>query len=127
MVLHAGLVRSLVRVLARRAEADVPAPRPRPELMRAARWRAARDGLTGQLFDPVSASLVDARTAVTGLLAELEEDLDAAGEWAEIEALVEDLFARGTSAARQRRTWLLTGDLREVAAGIVGEGAVEGM
>jgi carboxylate-amine ligase len=126
VVLHAGLVRSLVRVLARRAEAEESSPQPRPELMRAARWRAARDGIAGQLFDPVSGLLVDARTAVTGLLAELAEDLDAAGEEDEIRELVQDLFARGTSASRQRRTWLRTGDLREVAAGLVREGAVGG-
>ena len=44
-VLHAALVRSLVRVLADRARRDVPFARPRSELLRAARWRAARQGL----------------------------------------------------------------------------------
>ena len=74
-VLHAGLVRSLVRVLAGRAERGEPYPRPRPELLRAARWRAARHGLGGQLFDAGARLLVDARTAVGRLLAELREDL----------------------------------------------------
>jgi len=36
--------------------------------------------------------------------------------------LVERLFERGTSSSRQRRTWLRTGDWREVAARIVREG-----
>src|SRR5215210_6554956 len=57
VVLHAALVRSLVRVLAGRAERGEPCPDPRPELLRAARWRAALHGLSGQLFDPVLGAL----------------------------------------------------------------------
>jgi carboxylate-amine ligase len=121
-VLHAGVVRSLVRVLAGRAERGEPCPQPRPELLRAARWRAARHGLDGELFDPVQETLVDARVAVRRLLAELEGDLRAHGEWEEVGELVQGLLARGTSAARQRRTWLRTGDLRAVAESVVQEG-----
>jgi carboxylate-amine ligase len=76
----------------------------------------------GHLFDPVRAVLVDARTAVGHLLAELEEDLRNHDEWAEIGELVTRLFARGTSASRQRRAWHRTGDARAVAGWIVGEG-----
>jgi carboxylate-amine ligase len=122
-VLHAGVVRSLVRVLARRAERYVPCPQPRPELLRAARWRAARHGIGGQLFDPVLGTLVDARVAVRRLLSELEHDLREHDEWTEISDLVSRLFSRGTSATRQRGTWLRTGDRREVAARIIREGA----
>jgi carboxylate-amine ligase len=121
-VLHAALVRSLVRVLAARAERGEPCPRPRPELLRAARWRAARDGIGGQLFDPVRCSLVDAPLAVRRLLAELEDDLRSRNEWTDVSELVTELFARGTSAARQRQIWLQTGDRREVAARMVADG-----
>ncbi len=122
-VLHAALVRSLVRVLAARAVRGEPVPEVRPEHLRAARWRAARAGVTGRLFDPLRLELVDARDAVSALLAELEEDLTGAGEWDEVCALVQDLLGRGTSAARQRRTWLRTGDRRAVADWVVREGA----
>ena len=125
-VLHAALARSLVRVLAGRAAAGEPVPDLRPELLRAARWRAARYGIGGQLFDPEQGVLVDARSAVGRLLAELEEDLRAAGEWAEVSELVCRVFARGTSATRQRRTWRATGDPRAVAAELVREGGGEG-
>jgi carboxylate-amine ligase len=118
-VLHAALVRSLVRVLAGRAERGEPSPRPRAELLRAARWRAARDGLCGQLFDPVSGHLLDAREAVHRLLAELEPDLRGAGEWDEVAVLVDRLFARGTSGT----TWLRTGDRRAVVAQLLREGS----
>jgi gamma-glutamyl:cysteine ligase YbdK (ATP-grasp superfamily) len=125
-VLHAAVVRSLVRVLAGRAGRGEPYPQPRPELLRAARWRAARHGLAEELFDPVLCTLVDARMAVRRLLTELEGDLREHGEWAEVVELVQQLLARGTSAARQRATWLRTGDLRAVAAAVVREGGVEG-
>src|SRR5918998_359569 len=84
VVLHAGLARSLVRVLAaraERAERDEPCPQPRPELLRAARWRAARHGLEGGLYDPVLGDLVPARVAVRRLLAELQGDLRDHEEW----------------------------------------------
>ncbi len=125
-VLHAALARSLVRVLAARARRPDPVPQLRPELLRAARWRAARDGLGGSLLDPVSGGLVPARAAVERLLAELSGDLAEHGEEDEVRDLVHRLFARGTSAARQRETWRRTGDLRRVAAAIVGEGARHG-
>jgi carboxylate-amine ligase len=122
VVLHAALACSLVRVLAARAERGVPCPDLRPELLRAARWRAARHGLDGQLFDVVRRELVPARAAVRRLLAELQEDLRDRDEWDVVVELVERLFERGTSAARQRRTWQRTGDWRQVAARIVREG-----
>ncbi len=122
-VLHAALVRSLVRVLAGRARHGEAVPELRPELLRAARWRAARSGLSGPLFDPLRGELVDPREAVGALLAELEADLADAGEWDEVTARVQDLLGRGTSAARQRSTWLRTGDRRAVAEQVVREGA----
>ncbi|WP_347057469.1 glutamate--cysteine ligase [Blastococcus sp. HT6-30] len=125
-VLHAALVASLVRVLAGRAQRGEPVPPVRTELLRAARWRAARDGLDGQLFDPVAGTLVPARDAVDGLLAELADDLADRGEEDEVRDLVHRLVARGTSATRQRTTWRRTGDLREVAAAVVREGSTDG-
>jgi YbdK family carboxylate-amine ligase len=118
-VLHAGLVRSLTRVLAARARSGQPAPEVRPELLRAARWRAARHGLQGQLFDPVRMRLVDAPAAVRALLVELREDLSAHGEWEEVSALTEQVLARGTSAQRQREVLHRTGDLTAVAQALV--------
>ncbi len=123
VVLHAALARSLVRVLAERAGRGEPCPRPRPELLRAARWRAARHGLDGGLYDPVHGDLVPARVAVRRLLGELEDDLRTHDEWDVVVESVERLFERGTSASRQLSTWLRTRDWQEVAARIVREGA----
>jgi gamma-glutamyl:cysteine ligase YbdK (ATP-grasp superfamily) len=90
--------------------------------LRAARWRAARHGLDGELFDPVRCELVPARVVVRRLLTELRADLREHDEWDVVVDMVERLFERGTSASRQRRTWLHTGDWRAVAARIVREG-----
>jgi YbdK family carboxylate-amine ligase len=125
-VLHAALVRSLVRVLAARAERGEPCPQPRPEVLRAARWRAARDGIGGELFDPVLGAAVAARLGVRRLLAELEDDLRDHDEWTAVNELVAQLFGRGTSAARQRQIWLSTGDRRQVAARMVADGVPGG-
>ena len=78
--------------------------------------------MDGQLFDVSRVELVPARVAVRRLLAELRSDLEDHDEWIVVVDMVERLFERGTSAARQRRTWLRTGDWREVAARIVREG-----
>jgi hypothetical protein len=53
------------------------------------------------------------------LLGELEEDLRGHGDWDDVRELVTRLFRRGTSAARQRRTYARTGDLPAVAAELI--------
>jgi carboxylate-amine ligase len=65
--------------------------------------------------------------AVRRLPAEREDDLRDQDEWTEVGELVQGLLSRGTSASRQRRTWLRTGDRRAVAARIVQEGTAEGI
>ncbi|MCO7220582.1 glutamate-cysteine ligase family protein [Klenkia sp. PcliD-1-E] len=107
VVLHAALCRSLVTVLA----ADETEPLSlRPEVLRAARWKAARAGLTGELLDPATAALVPASAAVRALLELLGPDLYSRGELAEVTGLAEQLLARGTSSARQRQVLARTGD-----------------
>jgi YbdK family carboxylate-amine ligase len=115
VVLHAGLARSLVRV----AAADTPVPEVRPEALRAARWRAARHGLEGELLDLRSHTLVPAARLVRDLLDRLRDDLEGAGEWDEINELAEQALMRGTSAARQRQVMERTGDLVEVTRSVV--------
>ena len=103
-VLQAGLARSLVRVAAGEALREEPFAEPRPELMKAARWRAARLGLEGELVDLRSLRRVPAGELVRALLARLRDDLEELGDWDEVSALAEQALARGSSAAQQRRT-----------------------
>lgn len=121
-MLHAALARSLTRALASQARMGCPVPELRPELLRAARWIAARDGLSGCLLDPLTAELIPARSAVASLLRMLEADLADHGEFDEVWQLTEQVLGRGTSARRQRRILHRTGDLREVAGRAAAEG-----
>lgn len=122
VVLHAALVRSLTRVLAQRAAAGAPPLAIRGEQLRAARWRAARFGLTDHLYDAQAGRLVPARQLVEDLLTELRDDLEDRSEWDEVRALADAVLARGTSATLQRSVFHRTGDVHEVAAALVREG-----
>lgn len=121
VVLHAGLARALVRVGARHAERGVQDPSVRPEVVRAARWRAARHGLEGTLLEVREHAQRPAADVVGALLARLRDDLDDAGEWDEVVALAERALARGSSAARQRVVRDRTGSLDEVTRSLVEE------
>lgn len=103
-VLQAGLSRALVRTAAREALQGRPFAEPRPELVKAARWRSARFGLSADLVDLHTGGRAPASVLVRGLLARLREDLESTGDWDEVSALAEQALARGTSAAQQRRT-----------------------
>ncbi len=59
-VLIAALCRALVETAATRRRAGEPPAAVTGSLLRAATWRAARFGLTGELFDPVSGGQVEA-------------------------------------------------------------------
>jgi len=126
VVLQAALVRSLVRVAADDAQREREFARPRSELVRAARWRAARFGVDGELFDLRGKRLRPGAELVQDLLARLRHDLEELGDWDEVAALADAALARGTSAARQRAVFARTGDLREVTRSVVAEAAPAG-
>ncbi len=67
-VLATALARALVETLAERSEPRDPA---RSDLLRAAWWRAARYGLTGDLVHPVTWDLVPAAEALRALAEEV--------------------------------------------------------
>ena len=115
-VLATALARALVETLAERSGPGDPA---RSDLLRAAWWRAARYGLTGDLVHPLTWDLVSAAEALRELAEEVGPALDSAGD----SALVDDGLARlatsGTGARRQRQAFERTGDLQGVVADLV--------
>ena len=113
-ILFAALARSLTRTIGARLDRPEPMPAPAEPVLRAARWRAARFGMTGSLFSPAHGQLVPADVVLQGLLDELRPDLDEHDEWTIVADLVGRLRARGTSAQRQRATYEATGDLAAV-------------
>ena len=89
--------RALVTALADTDPAGAAVP---PELLDAALWHAARDGLEGELLHPATGALAPARDVVDALLAVAGP---AAGDDADaLRAGVERLLRDGTGAQRQR-------------------------
>jgi carboxylate-amine ligase len=74
----------------------------RPELLRAAKWSAARYGLEAELIDVADKRAVPAHELIEKLLATLRPALEKYGDWDEINSLTHDTLARGNGAARQR-------------------------
>lgn len=103
---EALLMTLITRGLAARALADVRLGRPAPEIpgpaLRAALWRAARDGLEGEVPDPLSGDLVPGHRAAGQLLRAALPG--SAPDDAELAAgLLERVHRAGSGAARQRR------------------------
>ena len=113
-VMVAGLVRALAVTAQAAAERGDPDPRPRPELLRAAKWRAARNGLEVDLVDVLAGRARPAAELVGALLEEVRPALEEAGDLEEVAGLVRATLAGGTGAARQREVFRRTGRLEDV-------------
>jgi len=121
VVLIAGLARALVRHGVRAHLEGRPMPQYRPELLRAASWRAARSGLEGDLVDVRGRELVPPSRAVRLLLEHLDDALTEAGDRDVVHELAVDAMARGSSAARQRQRANRSGGLAAVVDMLVAE------
>jgi carboxylate-amine ligase len=114
----AGLFRALVVEAAGQVRAGVPVPAVRPELLRAALWRAARYGLEEDLID-VRAPASRPATEVLGALVErLRPHLDALGDTERVGRGVARVIEEGTGAERQRRAFARRGSLDDVTEAI---------
>jgi carboxylate-amine ligase len=113
-VMLAGLARAVVRTCHEAAVRGDPVDAASPELLRAALWRAARDGLDAELIDVPARALAGAGEVVERVLTWLRPALEAAGEWDEVAALVGRALAGGTGAARQRAALTRHGRLDDV-------------
>lgn len=100
--LLAAMVRGLVVTFLAKVEAGDPGAMVPGELLRVAYWRAARDGLDGHGFDPVSATLQPAAELVASLLDLIGPALDEAGDLEMVGERLAHLLRYGTGAARQR-------------------------
>ncbi|MFY9914124.1 MAG: glutamate--cysteine ligase [Nocardioidaceae bacterium] len=105
--LLAALSRALVDTL---ATADQSAPSPwRTDLVRAAHWRASRDGLSRELLHPLTGELEPARAVVEAAIEHCHGSLEASGDLELVQESAEALLARGTGATRQRAVAERTG------------------
>ena len=124
VVLLTALGRAMVVAAAVEEQAGVPMPEVRPELLRAATWRAARSGMTGDLVDPVAGEAMVAAKMVDRLLDYVRPCLQDRGEWDTVADLVETHRSRGTSADRQRAAYARRGRLRDVVDLVLEETAI---
>jgi len=120
-VMVAALSRSLARTCHAEALRGDPIEHARPELLRAAKWRASRFGLDGDLIDVQGRRAVPAADLVATFLAYLQPDLEAAREWDEVAHLVAEVQRRGTGARRQRAHFEAGGQLADVVRAIADE------
>ncbi|MCS5719356.1 YbdK family carboxylate-amine ligase [Herbiconiux sp. CPCC 205763] len=81
-------------------------PRPEiaihPELLDAAAWHAARDGLSARLVHPVTGSLESAADVVAELLRRITPALQHLGDAASVDDRLQQLLREGTGAMMQR-------------------------
>ncbi|TQS23415.1 glutamate--cysteine ligase [Microbispora sp. KK1-11] len=131
-VLLAGLVRGLAETALRDVRAGVPAPAVEDTLLRAAYWRAARDGVDGEALDllagaglsrgaglsmgaGVSMGRVPAWRLVDRLLEHVRPVLEENGDWTPLIDQLERVRRSGSGAVRQRAAYARRGRLRDVA------------
>ena len=95
----AALQAALVRALAD-TTSTIGDP-PRTEVLRAATWRAARSGLTGDLVDPLSGTPVPAAKAIDTLVDHVREALEANGDLDWVEQQLTTVLRRGNGAIEQ--------------------------
>jgi len=122
-IMIAGLARALARTTHAEAMRGDQITHARPELLRAAKWRAARYGLDADLIDIEAARSVPARDLIEKLLARLRPTLEEHGEWNEVSALTREVLQRGNGATRQRAAYEQNGRLEDVVDLIVAETA----
>jgi carboxylate-amine ligase len=113
-VMVAGLARALAVTGHAAAVRGDPDPRPRPELLRAAKWRAARHGLEADLVDVLGGRARPAAELVEAFLAEVRPALEEAGDLEEVTGLARATLAGGNGAARQREAFRRNGRLEDV-------------
>ncbi|WP_406064648.1 glutamate--cysteine ligase [Micromonospora sp. NBC_00860] len=118
-VLVAALVRSLVATLVDDVRAGVTAPDVRDCLVAAAHWRAAHDGLDGDLIDLRAGGTRPAWALVDELMAVIAPALLRHGDLGYVLAQLARLRRDGTGATRQRQVLDRAGDLRAVLDDLV--------
>jgi len=122
-VMVAGLCRALARTCHEQHRRGVPIKHARPELLRAAQWRASRFGVEAELIDIAARRAVPAASMISSLLDFLRPCLENRGEWDEVAALVRQTLERGTGSRRQRDAYEREGRFEDVVDLIVRETA----
>jgi len=119
-VLVAALCRGLVDTAAEQWSAGEPAPAVSTSMLRLAMWQASREGIAGNLLDPLTSRPRPARDLVTELAAQVDAALRENGDADLVSERIDAVFTRGNGAMRQRAVMEKAGNLDDVVADLVG-------
>jgi carboxylate-amine ligase len=116
-VLLATLIRAAVMTALYAWRRDDTPQRPAPVALRAAYWRAARDGLDGQAIDLTGRPrLVPTCELLSAFVERIRPALDSLGEYQRVSDEVARVLVEGNGAMRQIRAWRRREDAGDVIA-----------
>jgi glutamate---cysteine ligase / carboxylate-amine ligase len=124
-VMIAGLCRALAKTAHDESMCGLPLDPVRPEILRAAKFRATRYGLKGDLIDVSARRSAPSAEVVGSMLTHLRPALEEFGDWDEIASLVRQTFERGSGADRQRVAHASHGRFEDVVDFLIAETARE--
>ena len=107
----ATLIRALTHTVMARVRRGDPGPRPASEVLRAAYWRAARDGWSGHGVDALSGQILSVAAQAHRMVEHIRPALDEFGDTGLVQAYLERMAAHGGGAERQRASAARHGDL----------------
>jgi carboxylate-amine ligase len=110
----AVIIRALVATAVTQTIAGDTGPRVGAEVLRAAYWRAARDGWSGSGVDAMTGRILSVSAQCAQLLDHIAVAVGAAGDMSVIVAFMDRLCARGTGAEMQRASADRRGELTDV-------------
>ncbi len=113
-LLIAALIRALVATVLTDVHDGRTALRVPDQLLVAAHWRAARDGLEGLAVDPETRRTRPAWHLLRQVFDRVRPELERHGDLEMVTVLLGRLRARGTGAARQRAVHAASGDIADV-------------
>jgi carboxylate-amine ligase len=116
-----ALIRGLVATAVLRVADGDPGPRSGAELLRAACWRAARDGWSGRGVDALTGRILPFSVQADRLMEHVGPALRAYGDEGEVTAFLRRLALRGTGADRQRARLAAGRGLDAVVDGLLEE------
>lgn len=108
-ILLAAITRGLVATALREAEQDISSPTLEPEFLDAALWHASRDGIRGDLLNPITTELTSAREVTHTLFRHIGESLCDAGDGQRVAESLDRLWSRGTGAQQQEHAFAAGG------------------
>ncbi len=115
-VVLAAICRGLVETAAQEWEKGGEAPDVSTTMLRLATWQAARDGIEGQLLDPLTGRPRDCWSVVDALMDHVGPALESVGDLPLVQEGLARLREEGNGAIRQRRMLERTGQLVDVVA-----------